>query len=64
LKNSKLDEPESPGAAPGKQRSISVDAHRIDSADLFVGTREVTIRHGSEIYRLRLTAQNKLILTK
>lgn len=46
------------------RRSIPVAAHRIDSRDLFVGTREVTIGHGSETYRLRLTAQNKLILTK
>ena len=38
--------------------------NRIDSRDLFVGTREITIAHGSDIYRLRLTAQNKLILTK
>lgn len=39
-------------------------AHRIDSSDLFVGTREVTIGHEGQTYRLRLTAQNKLILTK
>jgi hemin uptake protein HemP len=45
-------------------RSIPVRAHGIDSADLFIGTRELMIRHGSDIYRLRLTAQNKLILTK
>ncbi|MCC6889726.1 MAG: hemin uptake protein HemP [Hyphomicrobiales bacterium] len=36
----------------------------IDSRDLFVGTREIVIRHGAEVYRLRLTSQNKLILTK
>ncbi|MCC6948987.1 MAG: hemin uptake protein HemP [Bradyrhizobiaceae bacterium] len=64
MKNSKLDEPPSSGASPAPPRSIPVEAHRIDSTDLFVGTREVTIRHGNEIYRLRLTAQNKLILTK
>jgi hemin uptake protein HemP len=29
-----------------------------------VGTREITIRHGNDAYHLRLTAQNKLILTK
>jgi hemin uptake protein HemP len=29
-----------------------------------VGTREITIRHGNAAYHLRLTAQNKLILTK
>jgi hemin uptake protein HemP len=38
--------------------------HRLESSDLFLGTREVTIGHGNEVYRLRLTAQNKLILTK
>jgi len=43
---------------------ISVAGHRIDSRDLFIGTREVIIHHGAEFYRLRLTGQNKLILTK
>ena len=37
---------------------------RIDSRDLFINTREITIAHGTDVYRLRLTAQNKLILTK
>jgi hemin uptake protein HemP len=37
---------------------------RIDSRDLFVQTREILIDHCIETYRLRLTAQNKLILTK
>ena len=45
-------------------RSISLNDNRIDSRDLFVATREITIAHGAELYRLRLTAQNKLILTK
>ena len=45
-------------------RSITVRENRLDSQDIFVGTREVTILHGEELYRLRLTAQNKLILTK
>ena len=43
---------------------IPVTGNKIDSRELFVGTREVTIHHGAEIYRLRLTGQNKLILTK
>lgn len=34
------------------------------SEDLFVGTREVTILHHGEAYRLRLTSNEKLILTK
>jgi hemin uptake protein HemP len=65
LNNSKLDGPKQAGTPSTEQpRSIPVDANRIDSRDLFVGTRELTISHGSETYRLRLTAQNKLILTK
>jgi hemin uptake protein HemP len=46
------------------QRRIPLLQNRIDSRELFVGTREITIVHGDESYRLRLTAQNKLILTK
>jgi hemin uptake protein HemP len=36
----------------------------ISSAALLAGARELLIRHGDEEYRLRLTANNKLILTK
>jgi hemin uptake protein HemP len=65
LNNSKLDGPNLAGTPSSTQpRVIPVDVNRIDSRDLFVGTRELTISHGSETYRLRLTAQNKLILTK
>jgi len=49
---------------PTAARTIPVADHRIDSRDLFIGTRELVISHGHEIYRLRLTSQNKLILTK
>jgi hemin uptake protein HemP len=52
-----------PNIAPGG-RNISIHDDRIDSRDLFIGTREIIIAHGGEAYRLRLTAQNKLILTK
>jgi hemin uptake protein HemP len=52
-----------PVLAAGERRIRALD-HRIDSRELFVGTREITIAHGRDIYRLRLTAQNKLILTK
>ena len=51
-------------SSPAAGRSIAVQDNQIDSRNLFVGTREITIAHGSDIYRLRLTAQNKLILTK
>ena len=36
----------------------------VDSASLMGGRRELIIRHGEETYRLRVTASNKLILTK
>jgi hemin uptake protein HemP len=45
-------------------RNISVVNDRIDSRDLFLGMREIIIAHGGDAYRLRLTAQHKLILTK
>jgi len=46
------------------ERSIPLKDNRINSRDLFVASRELIISHGDETYRLRLTAQNKLILTK
>jgi hemin uptake protein HemP len=36
----------------------------VDSATLLDGRPELIIRHGEDFYRLRLTASNKLILTK
>lgn len=57
-------EPGEGQSAPAGPRIIPVANHRIDSRDVFVGTREVVIHHGAEVYRLRLTSQNKLILTK
>lgn len=38
--------------------------NRIDSRELFAAEREIIIGHGGDIYRLRVTSQNKLILTK
>ena len=35
-----------------------------DSMMLLGGTREALIRHGGEVYRLRHTRNDKLILTK
>ena len=45
-------------------RSLVVSGNRIDSSELFANEREITIAHGEDTYRLRLTSQNKLILTK
>jgi hemin uptake protein HemP len=36
----------------------------VDSAALMGGRRELIIQHGTGSYRLRITASNKLILTK
>lgn len=47
----------SPEAAGGAPRTI-------DSRALLKGRREVVIAHGAERYRLTLTRQGKLILTK
>jgi hemin uptake protein HemP len=54
----------SPQSTSSNARMISLAGHSLNSRDLFIGTREVIIHHGGEIYRLRLTSQNKLILTK
>jgi hemin uptake protein HemP len=51
------------GRAPAV-RNLSITGNRIDSRELFRSEREIMIAHGEEIYRLRLTSQNKLILTK
>jgi len=48
----------------GVQRSITLIDNCVESQDLFVGIRDIAIRHGRDVYHLRLTAQNKLILTK
>jgi len=37
---------------------------RFTTSILFAGSNEVGIAHGLETYRLRLTRQNRLILTK
>lgn len=45
-------------------RTITVRGNLLDSKELFSGGREIIIVHGTENYRLRLTSQSKLILTK
>jgi hemin uptake protein HemP len=39
-------------------------APTVTSEALLQGGREATILHGGEVYRLRLTSKDKLILTK
>ena len=42
----------------------TADRRTIESAALFDGETEVLILHNGEQYRLRITRQDKLILTK
>ena len=43
---------------------LTLSASLVESDDLLRGGREVLIRHGDEVYRLRHTRNDKLILTK
>lgn len=52
------------GTASPATRSVTVTGNRVDSREVFSGDREIIIAHGEDTYRLRLTSQNKLILTK
>ncbi|MDP2097733.1 MAG: hemin uptake protein HemP [Methylobacter sp.] len=47
-----------------KQGITSAIGQRLNSTELFGTGREVVIEHAGEEYRLRLTRQGKLILTK
>lgn len=49
-----------PGANPRRDEPPL----EIDTRELLGTSREVTIIHDGERYRLRVTSQNKLILTK
>lgn len=52
------------GRPGGTARAIPMVDAQLDSRDLFAAGRLITIAHGDQTYQLRLTAQNKLILTK
>ena len=43
---------------------LEVTLPAVESAAILQGRRELRIWHGAELYRLRLTASNKVILTK
>lgn len=51
-----------PSAKNAADQAAAVPA--IDSRDLFRGSRQVQILHAGQIYILRQTRDNKLILTK
>lgn len=51
-------------SASDAAKALVMHGNRLDSRELFSAEREIIIVHGKEHYRLRLTSQNKLILTK
>ncbi|MGN1285192.1 MAG: hemin uptake protein HemP [Bradyrhizobium sp.] len=51
-------------SASDMAKTLIMRGNRLDSRELFAAEREIIIVHGEEHYRLRLTSQNKLILTK
>lgn len=51
----------SPSAAPARPPA---GPPRLDSRDLFQGTRLVVIEHEGSEYRLQITGRGKLILTR
>ena len=55
--------PSDDNSAPSP-KSSSLPTREVDSGDLLQGSREVLIRHGDDVYRLRLTRNGKLILHK
>lgn len=55
--------PKPPASAPGLPPGVK-QARHIDSATLLGPGGEVFILHQQQVYRLRVTAQGKLILTK
>lgn len=51
-------------AEPAPDLGTAMNASRWTSAQLLAGKRESVIEHNGVEYRLRLTSQGKLILTK
>ena len=58
--------PSTPQSAtkPSTPQSATKMLRTISSSDLMGGDKVIIIRHEQEDYRLRITAANKLILTK
>lgn len=52
------------GRTPAGPDARAGATQALDTRALFAGGSEVVITHGGEVYRLRLTRQNRLILTK
>jgi hemin uptake protein HemP len=53
-----------PGLSRGAQPLSAGDVRRIEIGQLLGASREAVLLHNGEAYRLRITTNNKLILTK
>jgi len=51
-------------ASESRAGNVASARRRVSSKDLFGSLRELVIEHVGEEYRLRITSQGKLILTK
>ena len=61
MSESVIDTPQGSGNC---ETSAKRTAREVDSCELLRGENELLIRHGDELYRLRLTRNGKLILQK
>jgi len=59
-----MNQPQRSARAEAEPGAPDPGALVVDSVTLMSGQRELIIRHGADTYRLRVTASNKLILTK
>lgn len=57
-------EPTADETVAARPARVEAGGRRLRSEALLGGAREVLIEHFGEVYRLRLTAAGKLILTK
>jgi hemin uptake protein HemP len=56
--------PDNSGSPKQSMRKISLEDNTLLSSELFQQSRELKIIHDREEYKLRLTGNGKLILTK
>ena len=47
-----------------KMNTAEKSIRKLNTSDLFAGETEISIQHKDEEYRLRITSNGKLILTK
>jgi hemin uptake protein HemP len=58
-----MDTPPAPSASPPATGAAAPAERRITSRDLFGDAREIVIEHAGRVYRMRITQNDKLILT-